>query len=265
MFKSDTTVPAAGFSRFSLQVAGLGGIVREMEDHAAAATDNGETDKDGTVGAAGSVGSTGGGEDGGATAGSRSTSSNAPTTPDPAAATIPGPANDAGSPRLLTFDFVQLENLITPALMARKSILRLELGFLGDANLDPRTRGGVLVQRVGPFGHLLLQTDLYPLCLQMGVFGCMRNSSLPKRSWYQRLKKHTDVVERTTLAEGAGPGGTDRLAFKKIPIPEIFPGPGPHIVVEQQKLLVELCDGNETENGTYLLGVNGTRTVYVCI
>ncbi len=83
-------------------------------------------------------------------------------------------------------NFRQLELIMTPALIAQPPIFLLQLGFQGDK--ASVTQGGIVFRRVGPKGHVLLQSDLYPSCISIGIFGCSRNLTITSAPWYKRLK-----------------------------------------------------------------------------
>ena len=82
--------------------------------------------------------------------------------------------------------FQQLELVMTPILVSQPAIFMLQLAFEGDR--VSVTSGGVIFRRIGPKSHVLMQSDLYPSCISIGIFGCSRNLTFSSQTWYSTLK-----------------------------------------------------------------------------
>ena len=48
--------------------------------------------------------------------------------------------------------------------------------------------GGIVLRRVGPYNHILMQSDIYPSCLSIGVFGCTANLTFIEEKWFKDLR-----------------------------------------------------------------------------
>lgn len=95
--------------------------------------------------------------------------------------------------------FQTLELLLTPTMMSNPAIWMAQFGFVG-SHLGIAS-GGIVLRRVGPQNHLLMQSDIYPSCLAIGIFGCTSNMSFIEEPWFTRLKKLdlTKKIKRTEI------------------------------------------------------------------
>jgi hypothetical protein len=90
--------------------------------------------------------------------------------------------------------FRQLELIVSPTMMANPAIYMLQLGFDGPSRKTKITQGGVVFRRVGPYNHVILQSDLYPACVAIGIFGCVRNTTVATQPWFTNLRSSTTAA-----------------------------------------------------------------------
>ncbi len=84
-------------------------------------------------------------------------------------------------------NFHLVEAMFGSTLLARRAILKLEMGFEGTR--QDSAFGAMRFFRVGPKEQLVLQTDIQKFCTEgVGIFGCTRNMTLTNDKWFRDLK-----------------------------------------------------------------------------